>query len=691
MMSEAPALLAFTDLPRFSEITPEQVAGAVDSVLTDAERAVAAVSEEAAAPAWDNVIAPLEYAGEQISRVWNQVEYMHSVMSSPDWQQAHQENLAKIAAFYSRLGQNEAIYRRVCALADASVFSALPPVRQKIITDSRRSFELSGVNLPPEKKAQFRANSERLTALSAQFEERLLAATKNFSLFAEEKDLGDMPSDLRDIAAADARAHQAAGYRFTLQPPSYLAFMQYADNRVLRESLYRAYVTRASELGEAVCDNSPLVDEIVAKRQEQAALLGFANYAEVVLQNRMAASSAAVLDFLQQLVTRAKPFAEREMAALKQFAAEVLDIADLQSWDVAYASDKLRQQKFKFSDADLRPYLRQDKILHGLFDCIHRLFGVTLEEAADVSVWHEDVRLMQLKNSHGVLIGYVYLDLYARENKRSGAWMADALSRYWRAEGLQLPVAHITCNFSKPVGEVALLNWDEVVTLFHEFGHALHHLLTEVDEYSAAGISGVEWDAVELPSQWLENFVWEWDVLESMTAHRDSGEAMPKVLFDKALAARRFQSGLWLLRQLEFALFDMTLHDGKSLAAAGTPLQVLRDVQKNTCLLPPPDYNRFYCSFAHIFAGGYAAGYYSYLWAEVLAADMFMLFKESGLVLNKALGEQFCREILAVGSSRPAMESFVAVRGRGPVIAPLLAHYGLEESTAQNIAQNTTK
>lgn len=679
-------LLSFSAQPRYGDLTPQCVEAAVDAVLADATQTSEAVSANTAAPTWENVMAPLEDAGERISRVWSQVEHFHSVMSSPAWRQAHQDNLAKIAAFFARMGQHEGVYARVRALADSEQFATLSAGRRKIVRDHCQEFELSGVALPAADKDTFRHNSEELAQLGAQFEEHLLEATKAFALTVQEEDLGDMPADLRAIAAAAAQQAGESGYRFTLQPPSYLACMQYVSDRAAREKMYEAYVTRASEFGPAARDNTPLVAQIVEKRQQQAALLGYANYAEAALQMRMAPNAAAVTDFLHDLLARAKPPAEREMEELRQFAEQELHLAPLQAWDVNYASEKLCRAKFDFSDADLRPYLREDKILSGLFACLQQLFGVTLREQ-EASVWHEDVRFMQLVNADGAVIGGVYLDLYARDDKRGGAWMADALSRFRRGGGsgdskgsgaLQLPLAHVTCNFSKPVADgVALLNWDEVVTLFHEFGHAVHHLLTEVEEYSASGISGVEWDAVELPSQWLENFVWEWEVLQGMTAHCDTGEPMPQSLFNKALAARRFQSGMWLMRQLEFALFDMALHDGVSLRGK-TALEVLAEVRQHTALLPPAPYNRFYCGFSHIFAGGYAAGYYSYLWAEVLAADIFMLFKEQGgSVLNRELGEVFRREVLAVGGSRAAMDSFIAVRGRAPESAPLLAQYGL--------------
>ena len=668
-------LLNFPTLPRFADIAPAHVGEAVDVVLAAGADADAQVAGETSPPNWENTILPLETADENISRVWNQVEHMHAVMSSPDWRAAHRDNLPKVAAFYAARGQNAGVYRRWKTLADSAAFAGLSAARQKIVADGLRDFELSGIALPAAPRAQFRQNSERLAALGAKFEENLLAATNDFAIDVDAKDeklLGDMPADLRAAAKQTAEAAGGSGFRFTLQSPSFSAFMQYATARKKREQLHRAYYARASEFGGAALDNSPLVKEILSLRQEQAEMLGFPSYAALALQTRMAPSVAAGVDFLRDLVRRARPHAEREVAELRRFAVKKLGIMELSAWDVAYVAEQLRRRTFDFSAAELRPYLREDKILDGLFACVQKLFGVSAIPAA-APVWRDDVRYVELVGADGEVVGGLYLDLYARDTKRGGAWMADALSRCSRAGKLQKPVAHIACNFAKPADGAALLDWDEVVTLFHECGHALHHILTEMSDYSASGISGVEWDAVELPSQWLENFVWDWRVLQPMTAHAENGEPMPRPLFDKVRAARLFLSGMRLVRQLEFALFDFSLHNGENKTAAET----LAEVRRETALLPMAADNRFYCGFSHIFAGGYAAGYYSYLWAEVLAADIFAQFASSGDILDGELGGRFRREILAVGGGRPAMESFVAMRGREPAIEPLLAHYGL--------------
>ena len=657
----------FNQLPNFAEITPAQTTAAVDRVLADAlkETEFAATGGNAD---WETVVAPLERADENISRVWNQVEQMHAVMNSAAWRDTYQQNLQKIVAHYAVLGQDQRLYARLRALADSPAFAALTPARQKIVNDGMTDFELSGVALPPPQKEIFRKNSERLAMLAAKFEENLLAATNDFSLTVTNRDdLGDMPDDMLATAA------DGDGWHFTLQPPSYKAFITHAASPALREKMYRAYNTRASELDEQTRDNTPLIAEILKKREQQATLLGFNHYAEMALQKRMAASVADVDDFLRDLVRRAKPHALRELADLRRFAADELGIPDLRAWDTAFAAEKLRQRRFDFSDAQLRAYLREDKVLEGLFSCVRRLFNISLRRA-EAPLWNDDARYYELLSPQNEVIGGLYLDLYSRETKHGGAWMADALSRCRRHGRVQLPLAHIVCNFSKPIaGAPALMDWDEMTTLFHECGHALHHLLTEMEDYSVSGISGVEWDAVELPSQWLENFVWDWRVLQPMTAHVDSGEPMPRQLFDKVNEARRFHSGLWLMRQLELALFDLGMHQGPPRPY----LETLAAVRELTAVMPSPADNRFPCGFSHIFAGGYAAGYYSYLWAEMLSADIFSLFAEADDVLDPVLGATFRKEVLAVGGSRAAMDSFIAVRGRKPDKAMLLAHHGL--------------
>jgi oligopeptidase A len=496
-----------------------------------------------------------------------------------------------------------------------------------------------------------------------------------------EAETSGLPADDLQAAREGASSAGKQGWLFTLKAPSYLAVMQYAHHRPLRERMYRAYSTRASEQGGAQFDNTPLLADILKLRAEEAALLGFANYAELSLATKMADTPAQVMQFLRELARRARPFAERDLQELRDFAQAKLDIADLQAWDIAYASEHLRQERYAFSEQEVKQYFPEDMVLPGMFRLVETLFGLTVRPA-QAPVWHETARFFDILDASGQLVGQFYVDLYARDSKRGGAWMDDAITRRRIPSGIQTPVAYLNCNFSAPVGgKPALFTHDEVITLFHEFGHGLHHLLTQVEDLGVSGINGVEWDAVELPSQFMENFCWEWDVLQGMTRHAESGERLPRALFDKMLAAKNFQSGLQTLRQIEFALFDMRLHGEYDAAGEKTVLQLLEEVRQEVAVIHPPAFNRFPNSFTHIFSGGYAAGYYSYKWAEVLSADAYGLFEESG-VLNPAVGNQFRSEILAMGGARPAMKSFIAFRGREPSIDALLRHSGLLERAA---------
>ncbi len=665
--------LDFSSLPRFGELSPHLVGAATDEMI---RRSNAAAEDVAAATtiSWQTIGEPLALAGEQFVRFWSQVEHLHAVMNNAEWQKAHRENLPKVAAHFAEMGQHPGLHRQWKKLWRRR--ATLSDVRQKITADALLEFKLSGAGLPPVKQRQFRKNTEQLAQLSAGFMQNVLDADNAFVLpVKDEATLGQMPEDLRAAARAEGGTKNA--FAITLKAPSYSAFMRYSPVRRLREKLYRAYCTRASGFGDARRDNTKVITRIMQLRQKQSQMLGYDNYCQMALSRRMAKTPRQVGKFLRELAKRARPFAEREVAELKFFAKSELGINDLRPWDVPFASELLRRQKFDFSEAEMRPYLVEERVLKGLFGCARQLFGVGAKASAPpkpASMWIDDARFFEMGGKGG---GFLYLDPYSRQSKRGGAWMADAVSRAVFDGKRQLPAAHIVCNFGRPAsGQKALLNWDEAVTLFHEFGHALHHLLTEVDDYDASGINGVEWDAVELPSQFMENFIWHWPLLKKMTAHDKTGKAMPKALYDKALAARRFQSGMMLMRQLEFALFDWFLHEGGR--TAKTALAEARGIAQ---ILPAPDYNRFPCAFGHIFGGGYAAGYYSYLWAESLAADAFAAFAE---VKNenqnqkwRELGEQFRREILAAGGSRPALESFKAFRGRAPSMLPLLAHYGL--------------
>jgi oligopeptidase A len=670
-------LLDFSGLPRFSDIRPEHVTPAVDELLAAGRKAVEASIAEAGEPTWQSFVAPMEDANEHLSRAWGQVSHLHSVMDSPELREVYNANLPKITQYYAELGQHEGLFRKFKALKNSAGFASLSAAQQKIVDNELRDFRLGGADLPEADKQRFMEIQQELAALSAKFEENLLDATNAFSHVAENRDeLAGIPDDVLEMAHAMAEADDKAGWKFSLHMPSYLPVMQYADNRALRETLYRAYVTRASEFGPEKLDNTALIGGIVRLRREAANLLGFSNYAEVSLEPKMAETPDQVLDFLDELAARAKPYAERDMNELREFAARELGLSDLQAWDIAYASEKLRVARYSFSDHEVKQYFPEPNVLAGMFKVVETIYGLHIR-ASQAPVWHEDVKFFEIADHSGQKIGEFYLDLYARASKRGGAWMDDAITRRRKGQGIQTPVAYLNCNYTAPLpGKPALFTHDEVITLFHEFGHGLHHLLTRIEDLGVSGINGVEWDAVELPSQFMENFCWEWDVLRHMAKHVETGAALPRELFDKMLAAKNFQAGMQTMRQIEFALFDMHLHrdfdpDGKESA-----LDLLNRIRAQVAVVVPPDYNRFPNNFSHIFAGGYAAGYYSYKWAEVLSADAYALFEENG-VLNPEVGHRFWSEILAQGGARPAIESFKAFRGREPTIDALLRHNGM--------------
>jgi oligopeptidase A len=688
-------LLDFSGLPRYADIKPEHVTPAVDALLAENRALVARLADPATPPTWEDFVQPLEDANERLSRAWGQVSHLHAVLDSPELREAYNANLPKITQYYAELGQHEGLFRQFKALAASAEASRLSPARKKILDNELRDFRLGGAELPEDEKRRFMEIQEELAKLSAKFEENLLDATKAWSkLIEDEAELEGLPADVKAMFAELAQADGKAGWKLNLQAPSFLPVMQFCANRALREEMYRAYVTRASEFGPPELDNTDLIRRILELRQEAAKLLGFDTYAQLSLEPKMAASPQEVLSFLENLAARAKPYGEKDMAELREFASRELGLPDLKAWDIAYASEKLREARYAYSETEVKQYFQEPKVLAGLFRVIETLYGLTiLPDRAPT--WHEDVQFFsiydpggqphaagdsqQKAGPAGVLIGQFYLDLHARDTKRGGAWMDDAITRRRTADGIQTPVAYLNCNFSRGVGgKPALLTHDDVITLFHEFGHGLHHLLTKVEDLGVSGINGVEWDAVELPSQFMENFCWEWDVVRPMTAHVDTGEQMPKALFDKLLAAKNFQAGMQTLRQIEFALFDMHLH--YDLPPGKTALELLDEIRARVAVVIPPAYNRFPNNFSHIFAGGYAAGYYSYKWAEVLSADAYSLFEEQaqvGGVLNPKIGQRFWSEILAQGGARPAIESFKAFRGREPTIDALLRHNGM--------------
>ncbi|HQE40944.1 MAG TPA: M3 family metallopeptidase [Zoogloea sp.] len=689
-MTTTPAtspLLELSGLPRFDAIQPAHVEPAVRSLLEALRATVERLQHDPAAPTWDNFVEPMENDSERLGRAWGVAAHMHSVMDTPEWREAYNVMLPEVTRFYAELGQNLKLFEKYKAIANGPEYAALSPARRRIIDNELRGFRLSGAELPDDQKPRFQAIQEEMASLGAKFSENLLDATNAFShVVPLESELAGLPTD--DIAAAREAAEKAGieGWKFSLRMPSYLPVMQYADNRALRETLYRAYATRAAEIDNGYSkpewNNGPLISQILALRAEEARMLGYRHFADVSLVPKMAESTEQVLGFLRELAVKAKPFAERDLAELKAFAKDELGLDPLEPWDVAYASEKLRVARYAFSEQEVKEYLPEPKVLQGLFGVVEKLYQVAIKPDTG-PVWHPDVRFFRIERD-GQLIGQFYLDLYARDTKKGGAWMDSAITRRRIPSGIETPVAYLVCNFSGPVGgKPATFSHDDVITLFHETGHGLHHLLTRVDDLAVSGIHGVEWDAVELPSQFMENFCWEWDVVREMTAHADTGAPLPKELFDKMLAAKNFQSGMGTVRQLEFSLFDLLLHMDFDPANQHV-MDLLAEVRKEVAVMVPPAWHRFPNSFSHIFAGGYAAGYYSYKWAEVLSADAFAAFEENGRpkgsVLDAETGERFWNEILAVGGSRPALESFKAFRGREPQVDALLRHSGMVNS-----------
>ena len=677
-------LLDFAGLPRFDVIQPTDVHPAISQLLKEARAEVARLLNPDVPATWNDFAQPLQDNLERLSRAWGIVGHLHSVNDIPPWREAYNAMLPEVTRFYAELGQNLELFKRYQAMAASPAFATLSPARQRILQNEIRDFRLSGAELPDSDKPRFQALQERLSQLAAKFSENLLDATNAFQLdISNEAELEGLPADAKAAAKAAAEKAGITGWRFSLQAPSYLPVMQYVSYRPLRAQMYRAYAVRASEFDDCASkpewNNAALIDEILKLRAEMAQMLGYQSYAELSLVPKMAESVPQVLAFLRDLAHRAKPHGASDLDELTAFAKDELGFDSVEPWDIAYISEKLKQARYSFSDDEVKQYFPEPKVLGGLFSVIERLFSVQiLPDSAPV--WHPSVRFFRIQRGEQ-LIGQFYLDLYARDEKRGGAWMDEALTRRRIANGIQTPVAYLNCNFPGPVGDKpATFTHDDVITLFHETGHGLHHLLTQVEDLAVSGIHGVEWDAVELPSQFMENFCWEWSVLQGMTGHVVTGEPLPRALYDKMLAAKNFQSGLFTLRQLEFALFDLLIHSDP---ACATPvLDTLAKVRQEVAVILPPAWHRFPNSFSHIFAGGYAAGYYSYKWAEVLSADAFAAFEESGDPVDPNTGARFLKEILSVGGSRPAIESFRAFRGRDPQVDALLRHSGMVAETA---------
>ncbi|MCG9639656.1 oligopeptidase A [Vibrio sp. Isolate34] len=674
-------LLTFTDLPPFSQIKPEHVKPAVEQVIEACRNKIEQVLEGNTSPSWDNLVAPIEEVDDRLGRIWSPVSHMNSVVNSDELREAYESCLPVLSEYGTWVGQHKGLFEAYKAIKASEAFSALNRAQQKTITDALRDFELSGIGLPADEQHRYGEISKRMSELGSQFSNNVLDATMGWSKqITDVAELAGMPESALAAAKAAAESKEQEGYLLTLDIPSYLPVMTYCDNQELRKELYEAYVTRASDRGPNAgkWDNTEIITEQLKLRHEIARMLGFSTYSEKSLSTKMAETPDQVLGFLNDLAVKAKPQGEREVEELRQFAEKEFGVSELNLWDIAYYSEKQKQNLFEISDEELRPYFPESNVVSGLFEVLNRVFGMSVTEREGVDTWHESVRFFDIFDATGALRGSFYLDLYAREHKRGGAWMDDCRGRRITESGeLQTPVAYLTCNFNKPVGDKpALFTHNEVVTLFHEFGHGIHHMLTQVEAGAVAGINGVPWDAVELPSQFLENWCWEEEALSFISGHFETGEALPKEMLEKMLAAKNFQSAMFILRQLELGLFDFTLHTEYDPEVGARVLETLADVKSKVSVLPSLDWNRFSHSFGHIFAGGYSAGYYSYLWAEVLSADAFSAFEEEG-IFNTETGNRFLNNILEMGGSEEPMELFKRFRGREPQIDAMLRHAGI--------------
>ena len=679
--TENPLLEADT-LPAFSSIRPQHAEPAIDHLLQACRRAVERVEKVDGAD-WNAVVAPLEESDDRLNKAWSPISHLHSVADSPALRKAYNACLPKLTDYATEFGHNEKLFRAFERISKSSEFEGLDPAQKRVVENTLKDFRFAGVHLEKERKARFKQISAQLSELGNKYEENLLDATQAWKKHLTEKSaLSGLPDSALAVARDAARRAGLDGWLVNLEFPSYLAVITYADNADLRREIYEAYCTRASDQGPHAgrWDNTPIMRQILALRMEMAALLGYDSYAALSIERKMAASCEDVLGFLNDLVERALPVAREELNELKRFAEDEGLEGELKPWDIAYYSEKLMRKKFSISQEELRPYFAADRAVQGLFEVAGRLYGIRFEEKSGVDVWHPDVRFFEIRDAGGEIRGAFYLDLYTREGKRGGGWMDECRVRRRAAGGLQIPVAYLTCNFTPPVdGAPSLLTHEELLTLFHEFGHGLHHLLTRVDRAGVSGINGVEWDAVELPSQFMEHWCWEWDALALFARHHETGEPLPRDMFERLRAAKNFQSGMAMVRQLEFALFDFRLHS-EFRDEADFIQRVLEEVRNRVAVIKPPPFNRFANGFAHIFAGGYAAGYYSYKWAEVLSCDAFSKFEEEG-IFNRKTGEEFLIQILERGGTRDAMESFVAFRGRKPRNDALLRHSGIEAGT----------
>ncbi len=673
-------LLENTTLPQFSRIKPEHIEPAIDNFLAEARNTIEQLLRASTEYTWENLIEPIDNIEDKLNKAWSPVSHMNAVMNTDELREAYNACLPKLSEYSTEMGQNKALFNAYQQLSNSEQFSSLDTAQQKIINNALRDFRLSGIDLNKEKQQRYKTISQKLSLLSSNYEENLLDATNAWNKLIIDKELlAGLPKTAITLAKQTAESQDKQGWMITLQFPSYMAVMTYADNRELRKEHYTAFATRASDQGPNAgeWDNSQIMEQTLALRHEKAQLLGFNNYAEYSLATKMAEKPEDVTGFLEDLADKSWRHARKDLAELKQFAKEHYGINHLQAWDMGYFSEKMRQHYYQLSQEQVKVYFPVTRVIPGLFSVVEKLYGLKITEIMDFDSWHPDVRLFQISDENNNLRGQFYLDLYARSKKRGGAWMDHCVGRKKTGDTIQTPVAYLTCNFTPPIGDdPALLTHDEVLTLFHEFGHGLQHMLTQIDHLSVSGINGVEWDAVELPSQFMENWCWEKQALELISGHYETGEKLPEDLFQKMLAAKNFQAGMLMVRQLEFSLFDFRIHQQYNPNKGGQIYKTLNQIREQVAVIHPPKFNRFAHSFSHIFAGGYAAGYYSYKWAEVLSSDAYSLFEEKG-IFDQTTGKSFLHHILEKGGSQDAMQLFIAFRGREPNIDALLRHNGI--------------
>ena len=673
-------LLTSATLPPFSEIKPSHIEPAIDHLLEEC-RAIVKIKTQITEPfSWENLVDPIEKTEDRLNKAWSPVSHINSVVNNNDIRQAYNACLPKLSQYSTEMGQNKALYNAYSEISNSPSFSRLSQGQQKTIQNALRDFELSGINLNPEQQCRYREISQELSKLSSKFEENVLDATHAWKKHIQDETLlAGIPETTRTLAKTTAETDNLSGWVLTLDFPCYLAIMTYADNPALRQEIYTAFATRASDINPDTIqwDNTKIMDDLLALRHEKARLLGFNNYAELSLATKMADTTQQVIDFLENLAHKSKEQAQTDFDELQQFARQEYQADNLNAWDINYFSEKMRQQQLELSQEEIRNYFPATRVIPGLFTVVNKLYGLTINEISNFDRWHSDVRFFEIYDQDNILRGKFYLDLYARPNKRGGAWMDDCVSRKNGPDGLQTPVAYLTCNFTPPTNDdPALLSHNEVITLFHEFGHGLHHMLTKVDHLSVSGINGVQWDAVELPSQFMENWCWQKPALEIISGHYQTGAPLPESLLEKMLAAKNFQSGMFMIRQLEFSLFDFQIHLDFDPTKSSKIYSTLSTIRDQFSVVTAPAFNRFAHSFSHIFAGGYAAGYYSYKWAELLSCDAFSRFEDEG-IFNSQTGADFLTHILEKGGSIDAMDLFVNFRGREPSIDALLQHNGI--------------